>query len=505
MLGLAALGGGTLWAMDLFWPFGPSYLRRPALAETPPLQPHARTSVVSVPVVIDLAAVRTTLDAAMPRKFSGTRDNPMSGPFGKSDIGWNIGRGTLGLTGRPEELRVSTSLSGTLRVLNRSDVRRGDAAAGVLNPDIESSRDGITGSFEEAGEIRGHATLISRPTLLPQWRLDPNLTGQVTIAEGGLSIGGINIDVSDDVKSAIDRAVRGELKEMEEKLQADPMIEQTARREWARLCRSISLASVAAGTPNLWLELKPIRAYASQPQFDANTIKVGVGIEAETRIVPMATNPNCPFPAQIEFVPATAQGRFDVSAPIEIPFAEIGRHLTRQLRGRTFPENADAAAQITVRRVRVFASGERLLISLQVQAHEQTTWFGFNARATVYITVRPELDLEQQVLHLRDMHLDVQSRAAFGLFGAAARAALPYFEEGVKESALIDLKPYVASAQRGIEAVIADFDKQDDGISTDAAVTALRLVGLEFDSKTMRVIAQVEGRAKIAVSKLPEQ
>ncbi len=37
----------------------------------------------------------------------------------------------------------------------------------------------------------------------------------------------------------------------------------------------------------------------------------------------------------------------------------------------------------------------------------------------------------------------------------------------------------------------------------DAAVTALRLVGIAFDSKTLRVIAEADGNVKVAVSKLP--
>jgi hypothetical protein len=311
--------------------------------------------------------------------------------------------------------------------------------------------------------------------------------------------------VTDEVKSVIDRTVTEQVSAMQARLRNDPMIEQLARREWAKMCRSISLAAAAAGNPNLFLEFRPIRVFASQPLIDPNAITLTVGVEAETRIVSAASRPNCPFPAQLEIVAPVEQGRFAVAAPIEIPFTEINRILNAQLRGKTFPENADAAGQITVQRVRVAPSGDRLLISLRVTAREQKSWFGLDARATVYVSVRPELDRDRQVLRLTDMSLDVRSRAAYGLLGAAARATLPYFEESIRQNAVIDLKPYVASARAGIEAIIADYDKQDDGITTDAAVTDLRLVGIEFDSKTLRMIAEAEGRAKIIVSKLPEQ
>ena len=38
-----------------------------------------------------------------------------------------------------------------------------------------------------------------------------------------------------------------------------------------------------------------------------------------------------------------------------------------------------------------------------------------------------------------------------------------------------------------------------------AAVTALRLVGIEFDAKTLRVIAEADGTVRVAVTALPLQ
>jgi hypothetical protein len=40
-------------------------------------------------------------------------------------------------------------------------------------------------------------------------------------------------------------------------------------------------------------------------------------------------------------------------------------------------------------------------------------------------------------------------------------------------------------------------------VSVEAAVTSLRLAGIEYDSKTLRVIAEADGTVKIAVSALP--
>jgi hypothetical protein len=113
------------------------------------------------------------------------------------------------------------------------------------------------------------------------------------------------------------------------------------------------------------------------------------------------------------------------------------------------------------------------------------------------------LDRERQMLRLSDVALDVESEAAFGLLGAAARAAVPYLEKSLAEQAVVDLVPLATNARKSIEAAIADFRKSGDGVRVEAAVTSLRLVGVEFDAKTLRVIAEADGTVRVAVSALP--
>jgi hypothetical protein len=451
-----------------------------------------------VPVAVDLEVIRSTLDVATPRRFSGKHRNPISGPFGETDIRWSIGRDSLALAGRAEELALSAALLGTLSVTPAG----GEAITGSVTGNPER---GASGGFDQRGVVQGRVSLTARPALQPNWRVDPKLAGHVTIPEGGLSIGVFMIDVSGDVKSALDRTVTDQLKVLQSQVRNDSMLEQTARQQWAKMCRSISLAGIAAGNADLWLELRPIRAFAAHPLIGANAATVTLGVETETRIVATPTKPDCPFPAQLEIVPPVEQGRFAMTVPVEVPFTEINRILNLQLGGRTFPSNADAAAQFKVLRVDVAPSGDQLLISLLVNATEQKTWFGLDARATIYIWVRPVLDRAEQKIRLTDMVLDVRSGSAFGLFGIAARIALPYIQEDLDQYAVIDLKPYAASARTGIEAVVADFDKQDDGVNASAVITDLRLAGVEFDSKTLRVIAEGEGTAQIAITKLVKQ
>jgi hypothetical protein len=199
------------------------------------------------------------------------------------------------------------------------------------------------------------------------------------------------------------------------------------------------------------------------------------------------------------------RGHVNLGVPIDIPFTEIKRLMEAQLVGKTFPMDKGGAFTATVRSVNVAASGGRLLISLGVKANEHKTWFGLGAEAIVHVWGRPALDQRQQMLRIEDISLDVQSEAAFGVLGVAARAALPFLQRALAENASIDLKPIAENTRKGIEAAIVEFERSTRGVRVEADVTDLRLDNIEFDSKTLRVIAEADGTVRIAITELPAQ
>jgi hypothetical protein len=108
----------------------------------------------------------------------------------------------------------------------------------------------------------------------------------------------------------------------------------------------------------------------------------------------------------------------------------------------------------------------------------------------------------EQILRLTDLELDVESEAAFGLLGQAARAALPLVQEALAERAMIDLKPFAADAKKQIAAAAAGFNKRDPNVRIDTQISDIRLVDIAFDAKTLRVIAEADGTVRVAVSSL---
>jgi predicted small integral membrane protein len=269
------------------------------------------------------------------------------------------------------------------------------------------------------------------------------------------------------------------------------------------MCRSFPLGSAGPNLPNLWLELQPTRAFAAQPRVDAYNVTLTLGIQANTRFVPQETKPDCPFPAKLELVPPLDQGKVAIGLPIDVPFTEISALLDSQLKGKTFPDDKNSPAEMTVESATVAAAGDRLLVSLLVSARERKSWLGLGTAATLYISGKPVLDQGQQVVRLESVALAVESDALFGVVGTAVKMATPYLKTALEKNAVIDLKPTLANARRSIDRALMDFRLQNDDIKVDATMTGLRLVGLEFDSRIVRITAEADGIARVALSKLP--
>jgi hypothetical protein len=479
----------------------------PVLVELPPLPPVPRTSTIIAPVAITLNAIRDAADRAAPRNFAGKAVNPVEQILQNADINWTAARGPISATGAQDVLTLATPLTGSLNITGSLSSKVtgavGDVLGGLLGGNAAKQIGSINiKNINASAEIKGNVAMTARPQLAANWRLEPNLTAQVNLSDTSLTVAGARVSVPAQMKPVIDKAVNDQLAAIQARIGNDPALETNARAKWAKLCRSILLQGASSSLPPLWLELRPTRAVAAQPRIDASTVTLTLGLEAETRITPAQTQPNCPFPATLAIVPP-APGRVSIGVPIDMPFIELSKLLETQLAGKSFPEDGSGSVDVTVKRAGITASGDRLLISLLVNAKEKKSLFGFGVEATVHIWGKPALDQAQQLLRLTDIELAVESEAAFGLLGTAARAAMPYLQQALADQAVVDLKPFATNAQKRIAAVIADFQKNEDGVRIAAEITTLRLAGIAFDSKTLRVIAEAGGAINVSVTALP--
>jgi hypothetical protein len=519
-IGMIVLGGvvvvgsfvGATLALNVLWP--PSVPQSQVwLAPVPPLEPLTGMSTVLAPTAISLAAISEALDARAPKNLSGTPQNPLSKFLSDAQLKFTVTRGPLNVTGQGGALVVTTPLTGTFEALGTLTGAAGtgvsavgSAVGNLIGGNVGQQVENLAGkAFDQHTDIQGTVTTSARPAIAANWRLAPNLAAQVNLVDVVLPIGGLKLSVGNAVKPVLDKLVHDQTDALEAYLRNDPFIETAARTEWAKLCRAIPLGAGAQGMPNLFLEIRPTRAIAAQPRIDGKAVTLLVGLQAQTRIVPSDTKPSCAFPQQLDIVPQANEGTVSIAVPIDIPFTELSRLLETQVAGKTFPEDGSGAFAVRIKQASIAASGDRLLISLVVNVRKRGFFSFFGADAAVNVWGRPVLDTQNQILRFTDVTLDVQSNAAFGLLGAAAQAAAPLLQNTLAEQAVIDLKPFAADAKTRIGAAVGALAAQSPGLSASVTIDDLRLAGIAYDDKTLRVIANANGTVNVAISSLAGQ
>jgi hypothetical protein len=490
-------------AAEIFWPA--DHVPTPKIADVRPLPPVTRSSIIMAPVSISLSAIRDAAEHATPRSFAGKADNPVAQVLQNADIGWTASRGAIAATGAQDTLSLAAPLSGKLNVTGTLSAKVtgavGDAISNLLGANAAKQIGGINiKNINANAEIKGNVVITMQPRFAANWHVEPNFAAQVNLGDSTMTVAGARLNVPAQVKPVIDKTVNDQMNALSERLRNDPTLMRGAQAQWARACRSVPLQG--PGMPAVWLEVKPTRALAAQPTVDANVVTATIGIEAETRVTPAETKPDCPFPDKITVIPPTTGG-INVAVPIDVPFTELNKLVDSQLKGRTFPEDGSGPVAVTVDHATVTPSGDRLLISLQVRAKEKESFLGLGAEATLHIWGRPLVDQAQQTLQLTDLQLAVESNAAFGLLGAAARAVVPHLEHALLEKSVIDLKPFADNVRAKIATAMSEFQRNDSGVRIATDVSSLTLTEIAFDSKVLRVIASAEGTMNVSVSALP--
>ena len=152
-----------------------------------PLPPIRRTSVIIAPVAVALPAIRDAMERATPRDLSGKPDNQLGKVLSKTEIGFTVARSPLAVNGGANGLTLSTSLNGALRVTGQvgsQAANLGDTITGLINDNLGRKVESFAGkAFDQRADFRGNVAVTSRPAIATNWRIEPNLTAQVSMGD----------------------------------------------------------------------------------------------------------------------------------------------------------------------------------------------------------------------------------------------------------------------------------------------------------------------------------
>src|SRR6202521_727377 len=211
----------SLKAMD--WLSPRDTVPRPVLAQLPPLPPAPRISVILAQVVIPIPAIRDAADRGAAHTFAGKADNPVSQILQNADIGWTASRGAVAATGAQDVLSLTTALTGKLNVTGSLSSKAtgavGEALGSLLGGNVAKQIGSVNiKALNASAEIKGNIIITSRPKLGAAWRIEPNLAGQVTLGDTGLTVAGAHVNVPAQVKPLIDKTVADQIAAVGERI-----------------------------------------------------------------------------------------------------------------------------------------------------------------------------------------------------------------------------------------------------------------------------------------------
>ena len=229
LIGAAALTASFVagsYVYDAMTP-RPANVTPPPLAPLPAL-PSARTSKLVVPVSIPLTAIRDVAERTAPRNFAGKAANPLPQLLQDADIAWTATRGVITASGTQNQLGLAAPISGTLAVkgaLSGNAKTAVNDALGKLLGSKAAEQIGVNiKSFNANADINGTIAMAARPTLTPNWRVEPNLSAQVALNDNSVAVSGLRVNVPAQVKPMIDKAVNEQLTLLQQRIRNDILI-----------------------------------------------------------------------------------------------------------------------------------------------------------------------------------------------------------------------------------------------------------------------------------------
>ncbi len=414
------------------------------------------------------------LEQAAPRRLSGREENPL-GALSDDRLDWQAERGPIALAGRPDGLYLQVAAVGQARV-------QGNARILVEIP------------VSARADLAATLTARLQPRLRPDWTLAPNLVGVVQVQRAEVPIQGLGrVSLREQVQGPANRAAQGLLRRLEQRLAEDDQLRSMAEREWARLHQVQRVSE----DPPAWLVMWPTGVRAQQPRIDHESLHLGLGISAQTRLVAVVeppANPVAPLPP-LELGPIQP-GVWDFQVLGSLSWAEANRLLAERLVGRDYRLEQGLEVYLAAAEVRPW--GEQLLLVLDLEARHSLF---ARTKARIYLKARPELDAEAGRLRLRELDFSTETRDSF--LSSAAWLLRPALLEAIRARAEIDLSEPAAEARAAANRALADWIAgMPAGVKLQGQVEEVTLEQVALGAEHLHLVAVIRGRLEAAVSRL---
>ena len=466
---------------------------RPVLPPIAEMGFEAPESNVLVPFEISIDRLSQEAEAAVPHSIRGEKGLPNMGPAARNSVRWNFTRNEIVGSESNGRMNLTTKIAGSATLKGRVQPIRGSIGKllGKLKPSVPYSQ-----TVRLAADV--HASAV--PELTKNWRLRPNIHGNVRLTEARARIAKVvDLSLKGTLQGDVDSAVAREIRRINEKVAQDVFLEAAARDAWMELCKPISLGMV--GDESLFLVVEPLDFLAMQPRISKSSINLVLGLRARTALISSGpANDSCTeFPQELRIVQDIPDESV-VAVDTELSYSVVNEVLRDQVQREGVVEAHGAVGEIKAVTLEPF--GTRLLATVE-GVFRETRFFGVRVEGKLFFELEPTLDEERQIIQIEHVKIGASSDQALGKVAAGALMVLATSIENRLQHVTVDLKPLIEKERvRATKALMGLSTGQDAVEFSNASITDIRLEELRIGYSGIRILVLVRGSLGLVVREL---
>lgn len=491
-------------AASAFWPFSSTI----SSGQPPPAAAGNPVEIAAVPVsrifvsgFVPTSRIQNELEAITPKTKSGSKDDPVGDPIVEDVLTWSVNRSPISVATGDGKIVASTTMSGTARISGKARLIRGDLGKLLRKLTPKTSI-----PFGAHADLGANASIESQPLLQPDWRLAPNLAVSLDLFKAQIPVKHFGtISAHNLVRSELDNTVTALQKRLNDRIRNDDFIENAARQAQADLCK---VHAFEAGDDRQgWLVVAPQAWEATQPKIDASGLRLGLGLRAHTAISfdDKPAEPDCGFPDSVEIPEGQTEPRFTLAIPAILPWDQLSATISAELSGKVFDtEGAGHTISISPQSLHLAPYGDRILATIDFSG-KVSGLFGARFDGRVYLTARPALKRDTQILRFDAVDVSVESRQALSATGIFGTLAAPLLESLIVNTAAIDLSKEaeraISAAGNAMQALNNDRLRQH-GIMLEGTVDTITLDHIRIAEDALYVRLSAIGTLSVNVDSL---
>jgi hypothetical protein len=496
------------------------------LSEAPPREATdpslpAGPSSVQVSAVVSTAALTEGLDRAIPdsHRIEGTKSIcSNTGDSVRDTVGQAVG-GELGkrlgefagrvaddtMQTRFKEMCHNVNYAVTLVKTGNPEVRSSDQGLVILLPIGAEGDIGLPGELARIlglnkKSFRGalNALIDISLDITSDWcpEISAKVDFQWTENAQFEILDGWWIDIDRPAGAVLRRQIDKAIKDIDQKIGCDD-IRNAVAPKWHQYNIALPLPEVGADAAHL--TVRPTGAGYSGISYRPDSIAAAIQLDAMTEVIagPAPADPGpLPLPP-LERIDVSAR-HVDIHLPIRLGYDELDKELNRVFAGKTFTGNLPTgAAKVTIDRVTVYPSGNRLVAGLHFKANLDTRLL--DVAGWAYLAARPVLSEDKQTIKLEDVSLTRE--VDNDLWSLLSDVFNTQIVAEIERSAVFDLEKPITEATAQLQKAVADF-KEKSGIDISLENPEITLIAVAPAAQALEAVARFRTEAAVSVLSL---